>query len=389
MPSAELQLAAELMTEFGRSTGLVDRSQPPRRYLWTDAFAVCNFLALYRASREGRYRQHAVDLVAQVHETLGKHRPEDSRCGWISGLDEAAGHEHPTVGGLRIGKPLPERRPDAPLDDRLEWERDGQYYHYLTKWMHALNLMSAETGDVVYGRWARELASTSHGSFRQPSGRGGKGPICWKMSIDLSHPLVPFAGQHDPPDGLATCLELRARSRPGSDEAAELDSEVQALFQLCVGGSWSTEDPLGLGGLLFDACRILQLGPGTGQREGVTVLPGLLSAALDGTIRYSRGNTSKQPVARRLAFRELGLAIGLRGVARMQAAMKTESWANSAHKDIVRLLRELALFSSLGGAIESTWRQRTNRQSRSWNEHGDINSVMLATAMVPDLFLSV
>ena len=24
----------------------------------------------------------------------------------------------------------------APVDERLEWDRDGQYFHYLTKWMH-------------------------------------------------------------------------------------------------------------------------------------------------------------------------------------------------------------------------------------------------------------
>jgi hypothetical protein len=37
----------ELMTEFARLTGLSEE-QRPNRYLWTDAFAVCNFLELYR-----------------------------------------------------------------------------------------------------------------------------------------------------------------------------------------------------------------------------------------------------------------------------------------------------------------------------------------------------
>jgi len=35
------------MTEFARLTGLSPASSAPRRYLWTDAFAVCNFLGLY------------------------------------------------------------------------------------------------------------------------------------------------------------------------------------------------------------------------------------------------------------------------------------------------------------------------------------------------------
>ena len=46
--------AAELMLGFAERTGIAD-GRPPRRYLWTDAFAVCNFLALARATGEQRY----------------------------------------------------------------------------------------------------------------------------------------------------------------------------------------------------------------------------------------------------------------------------------------------------------------------------------------------
>ncbi|MCF8126715.1 MAG: hypothetical protein K9J51_10890 [Desulfotignum sp.] len=58
-------------------------------------------------------------------------REDDPRTGGISGLDEKKGKQHPTRGGLRIGKPLNERRSDEPFDQNLEWDRDGQYYHYL------------------------------------------------------------------------------------------------------------------------------------------------------------------------------------------------------------------------------------------------------------------
>ena len=67
--------------------------------------------------------------------------------------------------GLRIGKQLNERRPDEPPNERLEWEQDGQYYHYLTKWMHALNCVSQVTGDPTYIRWAIELAKAAHARF--------------------------------------------------------------------------------------------------------------------------------------------------------------------------------------------------------------------------------
>ena len=37
-----------IMKHFASSTGLTDLSREPHRYLWTDAFAVCNYLELYR-----------------------------------------------------------------------------------------------------------------------------------------------------------------------------------------------------------------------------------------------------------------------------------------------------------------------------------------------------
>ena len=135
------------MAEFADQTGLTPVGRGPHRYLWTDAFAVCNFLELYRQTGDDNFKSLALLLVDQVHNTLGRHREDDARSGWISGLDEDEGRLHPIVGGLRIGKKLNERSPSDPFDDKLEWDRDGQYYHYLTKWMHALNYASMVTAD--------------------------------------------------------------------------------------------------------------------------------------------------------------------------------------------------------------------------------------------------
>ena len=86
---------------------------------------------------------------------------DDARKGWLSGLSEKGGDAHFTRGGLRIGKPLPERQPAEPPDRELEWDQDGaqllrrssvhdplpninpgQYLHYLTKWMQTLAAMA-------------------------------------------------------------------------------------------------------------------------------------------------------------------------------------------------------------------------------------------------------
>ena len=131
-------IARDTMLRFAEKTGLAPGSGSTVRYLWTDAYAVCNFLELHRRTNDGNYLQLAVDLVGQVHETLGRHRQDDSREGWISGMSEREGRLHPTAGGLRIGKTLPDRRRHEPADAALEWDRDGQYFHYLTKWMHPL-----------------------------------------------------------------------------------------------------------------------------------------------------------------------------------------------------------------------------------------------------------
>jgi hypothetical protein len=45
----------DFMTEFTCNTGLVPESSHPKRYLWTDAFAVCNFLELYNRTNEKIY----------------------------------------------------------------------------------------------------------------------------------------------------------------------------------------------------------------------------------------------------------------------------------------------------------------------------------------------
>jgi hypothetical protein len=135
------------MARFAQRTGMIS-DRAPRRYLWTDAFDVCSLLALARATGDSSHAELALCLVEQVHRTLGRHRPDDPRRGWISGLSEQEGESHPTRGGLRIGKPLPEREPGEPPDERLEWDRDGQYFHYLTRWLHALERTARSTGGI-------------------------------------------------------------------------------------------------------------------------------------------------------------------------------------------------------------------------------------------------
>jgi hypothetical protein len=324
-----MSIVIELMMKFSDDTGLTS-NKPPRRYLWTDGFAVCNFLGLYQITKENKFKALALQLVDQVHMTLGKHREDDERSGWLGSKD------HPTENGLRIGKSLPERTPHEPFDSNLEWERDGQYFHYLTKWMHALIRVYQVVKEEKYLTWAADLAEASTRFF-------SNNRMFWKMSINLSYPLVPSMGQHDPVDGYITFKELQ------SFVDVDLEVAFKKLEKIMQQLNLRTNDPLGIGGLLFDAYRLEQMGVDPEKKEG------LIIAAREG-LKYCR-------LSHGLAFRELGLVIGLQAAKKM--LVLEEYW-------------------SLIDEINTHWLQHSD-----WTEHEDINRVMLATSLAPDSFLSI
>jgi hypothetical protein len=380
-------MVREIMMEFADVTGLSSKKKP-RRYLWTDAFAVCNFLELYRQTHDEKYRHLAVRLVDQVYTILGRHREDDERSGWISGLSEEEGKKHPMIGGLRIGKEMNERKPGEPFDEDLEWDRDGQYYHYLTKWMHALNRVSRVTGDSTYNRWAIELAKTAHAKFTYVPSWGGQKRMYWKMSIDLFRPLVPSMGQHDPLDGFITYSQLLATAVKDSGKTAQTDltDEIADMARMCEGINWTTDDPLGIGGLLVDAYRVVQL-----ILNDDFAHPGLLEILLDsplpGLELYVRKNPPELPADYRLAFRELGLAIGLHAFERLKESIqrKPDPFTKRVHSGIEALMR----YAPLSEKILTFWLEPAHREVDSWTAHGDINMVMLATGLAPDGYLTM
>lgn len=368
-------LARELLLDFARRTG-VEGGAPPRRYLWTDALAVRALLDLRRRTGEARLGTLALELVGQVHRVLGRHRGDDPRQGWISGLGEEEGERHPTAGGLRIGKELPERRPDEPPDPRREWDRDGQYFHYLTQWARALAEAAAATGDPGFLRWARELAVAAQRGFTRSS-PGGPPRLAWKMSIDLSRPLVAGSGHHDPLDALVLALELEAAAPPpGGDAGPSLAAEVAAAGAMVAGGAWATDDPLGIGGLLDLAARLAGL-VARGAADRRDLLAGLLADARASLDAFARSPLLDLPVARRLAFREIGLGIGLRAVGRL-AAPAGPALDSDTGAAVAGLRRHLPL----AAAIEHFWSDPARRRGAAWLAHRDIDEVMLAASLV-------
>ena len=376
-----------LMLAFAERTGLSANGKAPRRYLWTDAHAVCNFLSLYGATGRADWLDLALALVDQVHSVLGRHRADDRRSGWISGLPEDEGRNHPTAGGLRIGKPLPERGPRDRYDDRLEWDRDGQYYHYLTKWMHALARVAAVSGDPRYCRWAIELASAAHAGFTLSDRTGAPGRLAWKMSIDLSYPLIPSSGQHDPLDGFITCHELRACAhRLGDAVPPGFDGEIAGVAAMLEGRYWQTDDPLGIGGLLFDLSRVAQMRAAV-SRTVPDILSSLARAAAESVAYYAAHAGLSKPADYRLAFRELGLSIGLHGVPIINRVLAEP--AGPFPDSVQNSLKLLERNAAMAATIESFWCDPGNQRGYTWRDHEDINSVMLATSLLPGEYLAV
>ncbi|MGI9327612.1 MAG: hypothetical protein ACR2PZ_20505 [Pseudomonadales bacterium] len=369
--SDPLELARALMADFAESTGISGTSVP-RRYLWTDAYAVCNFLALWQRSGDPEYLELARGLVTQVHHCLGQHRSDDVRSGWISGMSELQAEAHPTAGGLRIGKPLPERALHEPQDERTEWDRDGQYFHYLTKWAHALLNMTQATGEASFGRWAAELMAVAYHRFRALD---DPPRLHWKMRIDLSTPLVSGSSAHDVVDGAVTCLALAADDYSNYDET--LATTTAALLRMCDEQRLQTTDPLGLGGLLFDACRLARLPARLPITNRESLLRTILETAVQGLAHFARSPLMRTPATERLAFRELGLVIGLKGLFLLRDSFAPFPTCGS-------FLLRLREYDELSSHLLAFWSQPEHRHTALWLAHEDINSVMLATGLVPE-----
>lgn len=361
--SDRIEAAERLMDQFAARTGLEGAGDPARRYLWTDAYAVFAFLGLYRRTRESRHLRRAIACAELVHWHLGRHRPDDARSGWISGLGEAEGARRPTAGGLRIGKPLPERSSLEPPDGQSEWDRDGQYFHYLTRWMQALNRLSAATGDPQWNSLAVDLGLAAHAGFTYEHHAGDDRRMRWKMSIDLSRPLVRAMGLHDPLDGFVTFASVRAMERCSEPSFGALDGPIADFFRMCEGTpSWETTDPLGIGGLLCEAGRLDEL-VAAGEVPPVRLLARMLHDAMAGLSAFLDSGVMEQPTSMRLAFRELGLSIGV------QCSQQFDA---------------MSRYLPLVEAIEGEWRSMRAQASIGWVAHQDINSVMLAASLAPD-----
>jgi hypothetical protein len=235
-----------------------------------------------------------------------------------------------------------------------------------------------------------ELAQKTHAAFSYRPSSGGPKRMYWKMNIDLTCPLVAAMGQHDPLDGLVTYSQLQTLATTYSTQASshDLSAGIADLEEICREQSWATDDPLGIGGLLFDACRVAQLLT-RGACKEADLLGTLLESSLTGLESFAGGNTLKLPADYRLAFRELGLVIGLRANEKLAGLVAGNPGLFDREERVDQRIKMLMRYAPLGETIERFWLESANREAGSWLEHREINTVMLATSLAPEGFLQI
>ncbi|PSN60851.1 hypothetical protein BS50DRAFT_448707, partial [Corynespora cassiicola Philippines] len=251
------------------------------RYLWTDAFGVLNFLTLHQLTSQPLYLSHAKALVTAVHSTLGRTRD-------LSSYLPRASPSNPLAGGLRIGK-----------DEATGPDGDGQYHHYLTMWMFVLNRLSIESGEKEYNDQAIALAKAIHPHFVY-NRKSTRPRMYWKMTMDLEKPLVRSEGNLDPVDGLVVYRLLQQTDGGDSEVLAEEIDDYHRIVQAKWQG-YSSSDPLDLGMTLW-----------TAHWSQDTWAIGLVDRAEHAIEDLWQSAHFMRATTRRLAFRDFGLAMGIK-----------------------------------------------------------------------------
>jgi hypothetical protein len=170
-----------------------------KRYLWTDSYGIILLVSLYKETKEEKFLNDAEFVVGEVKRVLGRSK------------------------GVRIGE---------------EPDREGQYFHYLMKWVHALN----EIGRYIpkYHKEAIQTIKDIHPHFYVPNAG-----IFWKMKEDLSENYPGFGfGSLDCYDAFITYRLVDKDVL--SKEISQISTLVEKYYK-----SFSCSQDLGLGEVLW------------------------------------------------------------------------------------------------------------------------------------------
>jgi hypothetical protein len=208
------------------------------------------------------------------------------------------------------------------------------------------------------------------------------------MSIDLTRPQVHASGLADMLDGIATFASLEAaleQANMSDPVLAHASAELRAMCDAA--GTFATVDPLALGGLLLDVSRLVRLAASGALARDLAydrLVERLLVDIDRGLEAFDRSGALFTATDRRLAFREFGLAIGLQSI----GVMRVQAQGSSAFvAAIAPRIDALARYVPLSERIERAWLEPSAQATEGWQSHIDINEVMLAACLLPEVVL--
>ena len=119
------------------------------------------------------------------------------------------------------------------------------------------------------------------------------------------------------------------------------------------------------------------------------LLETVVDSALLGMRSFAKGETLEYPAEYRLAFRELGLSIGLSAVENLEKwSRRIQAYCHGIVPCIVGLKTSWGI-CRLEKRSRQFWMDGKNREASTWIEHREINMVMLATSLAPGRFLMI
>ena len=101
--------------------------------------------------------------------------------------------------------------------------------------------------------------------------------------------------------------------------------------------------------------------------------------SIDGFVRSSLLTHSAE---QRLAFRELGLSIGVQGLPLIRSRVAQD-------RNLAAVSDRLLRYQSVSELIQDFWSNPASRLGNTWTDHREINSVMLATSLAPEGYLQL
>jgi hypothetical protein len=111
------------------------------------------------------------------------------------------------------------------------------------------------------------------------------------------------------------------------------------------------------------------------------LLENVVESALLGMRSFAKSETLEHPADYRLAFRELGLSIGLSAVNNIRKVVEENPGLLPRNSSLHRWIEYLMGYMPLRETIENFWIDGKNWQASTWTEHREISMVMLATSL--------